>query len=582
MLLPKSIASKLLSLMGTRKSNLTVDQAQLIEDVLTGAFIDDGSLDCFQVKSRKYGAHNAESWKLSRAELKPIIDDFRTKRSNEKQTLQKLLELEPLKRVRAELNYGGQRDFKGILLAYLKIHLPNNAFRFASTKKYLLEEEACVIATRNISVGEVIDNLEGRRVPLSEEEYTNLVQEGKQFSVLEETNYCPTSLLIAPVHMLNHSCEPNAELQVMGEWFHVKVVARRYINKGDEFTISYGSAYFGDKNEGCLCEPCQKDRGRAAAEGLGTDTTADRVEDGSGSGIRKRRACRVTPNTTSEDRSKRKKTASSRTPSANSKSSRYEPPLKRLRIMPDETSQAEVLNTASTARLKSPLFQIVISNNAVTDLSSNDEDEPLPDHTNMLLATVASPSMPVSRAFKSQPGPTELPEKASAVQSSRTCKDDNPNVRVSGRPVSNTLRPVSQTRQSARSSSAHILSPTTTNNARLRSAGRSAPTVVIGDIPATHTSGDKIEPEMKTVLKQQVFPHVHAALRPHLHTLTLQQRIEIGGAAASKLVTAQGFMADYVKNSKSLTHAYEAKVKQNANSFVAQSIKSYCKRERQE
>ncbi|KAG4427031.1 hypothetical protein IFR05_017486, partial [Cadophora sp. M221] len=295
---------------------------QLIEDILTGAFID----DYFQVKSRKYAAHGVGSWGLDRALLDPIIDDFLTKRSNKKQTLQKLFQLEPLNHVL--VNHGGQsKDLERPLLAYLKIHLPNNAFRFASTTKYLLEEEGCVIATRNISVGEVIDNLEGWRVPLSEEEDRNLAKEGRNFSVLERTHYFPSSLLIAPVHMLNHSCEPNAEMQVMGELSQVKVIARRYIKKGDEITVGYGSNYFG---EGCLCERCQKDRGRAAVErgegkqaGLGT--TTDYVEDG----IRER-TCRATRKTSFEgpQQRKRKKPVSLQT-TANSPNSGYERPSKR-------------------------------------------------------------------------------------------------------------------------------------------------------------------------------------------------------------------------------------------------------------
>ena len=102
-----------------------------------------------------------------------------------------------------------RKAFEGLLLAYLKLLSPNNAFRFASTKKYLLEDEACVIATRNIPAGEVIGNLEGRRVRLSEAEHKHLVKEGKHFSVIDQTQYSPVTVLIAPACMLNHSCEPN-------------------------------------------------------------------------------------------------------------------------------------------------------------------------------------------------------------------------------------------------------------------------------------------------------------------------------------------------------------------------------------
>ena len=149
---------------------------------------------------------------------------------------------------------------ESLLLAYLKLHSPNNAFRFASTTKYLFEEEACVIATRNIPAGEVIGNLEGRRVCLSEVEHEHLVKEGKNFSVIDKTHYSSVTLLIASACVLNHSCEPNVELQVLGEWSEVKIIAICHINKSDEMTMSYGGGYFGERNEDCRCDLCYNKR----------------------------------------------------------------------------------------------------------------------------------------------------------------------------------------------------------------------------------------------------------------------------------------------------------------------------------
>ncbi|KAG4427034.1 hypothetical protein IFR05_017483, partial [Cadophora sp. M221] len=228
-----------------------------------------------------------------------------------------------------------------------------------------------------------------------------------------------------------------------------------------------------------------------------------------------------------------------------------------------------------------------ITNKAVPDPTSDNEDVlyvcPVPDRNDTLPVTVAGPML-LFQAFNSQPNPTEPPNKASAVQPSKIGK-----MRVSG-----SRQSFSRTGPSRRTSSAHALSPTTvkaphqtpsagpqmsSGGELIIPAGSSTPTVVTGNIPphASSRAGVPyaIEQEMKTVFKQQVFPHIHAALRPHLHTLTLQQRIEIGGAAASKLVAARGFMTNYIKNSKSLTPAYETKVEQNAYFFVARSIKKY-------
>lgn len=210
------------------------------------------------VKCRKYALHNVERWRPNAAKTMAIIEDFQ-KCSDEKQALHRLLALRGLRSFYADLNHGSQqRVFKDLLLAYLKTNLPGNAFQVGSTKKYLFQEEACIVTTRHIAKGEMIHNLSGRRVPLSETELKELVEAQKDFSVLDKTRYCPTSLLTGPVHLLNHSCDPNAELQVLGDRFVVKVVARRRIAKGDEITIGYGSEYFGNQNEACLCDLCRK------------------------------------------------------------------------------------------------------------------------------------------------------------------------------------------------------------------------------------------------------------------------------------------------------------------------------------
>ncbi|KAF2241366.1 SET domain-containing protein, partial [Trematosphaeria pertusa] len=139
---------------------------------------------------------------------------------------------------------------------YLKTTLQDNAFRVGSTEKYLSKGEACVIATGHIAKGETIEDLYGRRIPLSSEELKKLVKAQKDFSVLDETRYCPTSLLVGPPHLINHSCNPNAKLEVMGDKCNVKVVALHHIAEGEEITISYGDEYFGNKNHDCLCEVC--------------------------------------------------------------------------------------------------------------------------------------------------------------------------------------------------------------------------------------------------------------------------------------------------------------------------------------
>ncbi|OAL31068.1 hypothetical protein AYO20_08399 [Fonsecaea nubica] len=114
-----------------------------------------------------------------------------------------------------------------------------------------------------------------KRVPLTEEEIQKLAKRKKDFSVLDKTSLSRTSLLTDPPHLINRSCDPNAELQVMGEKCVGKVVNRHYHAEGEEMTISYGDEFWGNKNQDCLYEPCKKKKLVEPEK----QTTAARVED---------------------------------------------------------------------------------------------------------------------------------------------------------------------------------------------------------------------------------------------------------------------------------------------------------------
>lgn len=298
----------------TRAPDLTANQALRIEDILTGAFTDNVNFcTCCSVvdnlarenpkrspvQSLKYGVHNIERWKPNPAKIRAIIDDFRQYPDDEEQALRELLASRGLRGFQEEKLSEGrqQKAFEALLLAYLRASLPGNAFRVSSTTKYLSKEEACVIATRHVAKGEIIPNLDGRRVPLTEEELEKLVERKKDFSVLDATRHCRTSLLVGPPHLINHSCDPNAELQVMGDKWVVKVAARRHIAEGEEITISYGDEYFGNKNQDCLCEPCEKKKLVEPEK----QTTADRAEDGVLKGHSGRRCRAAKPKRNSSD-----------------------------------------------------------------------------------------------------------------------------------------------------------------------------------------------------------------------------------------------------------------------------------------
>ena len=208
------------------------------------------------VRNLKYAVKEVKPWKPDNAKFQAIIDKFLEYPDNERDALRDLLALSGLRQFLDQLNHDRQRQvFDYLLRAYLRILLPDNAFRVGSTDKYRFQREACVITTRDIAKGVTIQNLNGKRIPLSEEELSKLVKAKNDFSVVSETNYCPTSLLVGPAHFINHSCDPNAVLQVLGDRLTIKVAALRHIAQNEEITISYGDGYF---DSDCLCEVCRK------------------------------------------------------------------------------------------------------------------------------------------------------------------------------------------------------------------------------------------------------------------------------------------------------------------------------------
>lgn len=122
--------------------------------------------------------------------------------------------------------------------------------------------EGAVRARRDLEPGENIDHLEGRLISLETTE-SALGCVDLTFSTIRITG-SPRSLghaplFVGPAHFLNHDCrEFNARLVHVGQGA-IHVHATRAIQSGQEITIFYGSSYFGEKNQDCLCGACRPD-----------------------------------------------------------------------------------------------------------------------------------------------------------------------------------------------------------------------------------------------------------------------------------------------------------------------------------
>ncbi len=107
----------------------------------------------------------------------------------------------------------------------------------ASARKTALGRNAhgqCVLATRDIAAGEVVERFEGREVA-----YEDVPDE----EVVYVISFAPYRWLIPEANgrFLNHSCDPNCVVRGTRE-----VVARRAVAKGEELTIAYDAAELAD------------------------------------------------------------------------------------------------------------------------------------------------------------------------------------------------------------------------------------------------------------------------------------------------------------------------------------------------
>lgn len=117
---------------------------------------------------------------------------------------------------------------------------------------------AKLIATRYWKKNDVIDQLIGVIGDLKLEEEQELLIPGvNDFSVLISERKKRPQLWLGPGAFLNHDCNPNCEFLANKNNTAVILVLRD-INPGDELFIYYGSGFFGDNNELCECETCEK------------------------------------------------------------------------------------------------------------------------------------------------------------------------------------------------------------------------------------------------------------------------------------------------------------------------------------
>jgi [histone H4]-N-methyl-L-lysine20 N-methyltransferase len=143
--------------------------------------------------------------------------------------------------------------FRDQLELYVKTNLSDCFFEINTITHYSNTPEACVTARKFIKKG-VIKYLCGILILLTEEEEQTLAATSRDFSIVIFSRKKFSFLFLGPGRFVNHNCEANAKLSPTEDG--MQAVAIRYIDVGEEITVSYGSHYFGENNCECLCATC--------------------------------------------------------------------------------------------------------------------------------------------------------------------------------------------------------------------------------------------------------------------------------------------------------------------------------------
>ncbi|OAC98215.1 hypothetical protein MUCCIDRAFT_150356 [Mucor lusitanicus CBS 277.49] len=130
-------------------------------------------------------------------------------------------------------------------------------FEVSSTTRYTGTMEACILATRDWTAGEIVQYCSGAIVDLTKEDDAKLKSEGRDFSVMVSTRKKCTCLFLGPARFMNHDCDANCEFMTpQNSTISFKV--QRDIRRGEEMTVYYGDHYFGSDNCECRCLSCER------------------------------------------------------------------------------------------------------------------------------------------------------------------------------------------------------------------------------------------------------------------------------------------------------------------------------------
>ncbi|KAF3395087.1 Histone-lysine N-methyltransferase set9 [Talaromyces pinophilus] len=238
------------------RDRLTLSRLANYDDVATDALIDRAF---FWTTIRK----NRTKFAPGRGILEDVVTKILLHKviveKNARAAEQELLAMKGLKKYMDSLPNDREREwFKRHFRKYVQIYLPDCPFEISTTNRYtIIEQEASVVARRNIKKGEEIKYLCGTLVSMTRQEELDLGFNRKDFSIVMSSRRKNPSLFLGPARFANHDCNANGRLSTRGN-DGMQIIAARDIDLGEEITVSYGEDYFGIDNCECLCETCER------------------------------------------------------------------------------------------------------------------------------------------------------------------------------------------------------------------------------------------------------------------------------------------------------------------------------------